>query len=146
MKKFRFPLAISVLMLAVSCSSENSAEFNEANLVGTWDVTKAYLYNIQNDQQISSVTLPQGYLYYILNNDGTIIQSGTAADESDTAMFEAIVWNGKNILRVYRGTESDTVEVVSFNPPNMTWDAKIDEGNDNDGDENYPKFELLKRQ
>lgn len=146
-KNFRLPFAIAVLMLAVSCSSEESADFNETNLLGTWDVTKAYLHNLQTGELNATLTPPQRYLYYIINADGTAIMTGTeVTNGSDTATFEATVWNGKNLLILYPGSNADTIEVTTFNPPNMTWNTGIDEVNDNDGDTTYVVFDLVKRQ
>ncbi len=126
MKKLNIFLIVTVISTALfSCSQEDNNSFNSDNLVGIWDVKVNKYVNNDNDQVVSSFTVPEGYIYMTFTSNGKAILSAVD-DDPDTANYEAKTIDGKNVIIVFDDaqTEKDTFDVDAFNVPNMTLNFK----------------------
>lgn len=142
MKRFHFLFISAGIALALfSCSSNN--EFNEQNLIGSWEIYKGEEFIIATDSLTNTYTLSPGQGSFTFNSDGT----------ASTAIF-TLSANGTYSLSTYSGsdiiiftetgeTDSDTLEILRFTGDQMDFSDKIDESSDS-GDDDYSIYYLQK--
>jgi len=117
-----------VATVLASCAPEPSpSDFNSANLVGTWNITRHETRDITNDTIMNFTDVPAGTMVAIFNSDGTFSVTALGSGNFATSQF-----NSENIIILSApvNPDSDTNVVKHFNGTHLEWSEKLDELSD----------------
>lgn len=138
MKPLKSTLAlVTGTWILFSCANSPSTEFNQANLIGTWDLIRLENRDNNTDAIIDTALVPPGLLYFSFNNDGT--GEANLGDTIFTYNYLLETLNNKNmiIFMLTGDPDYDTIEVTRFTETEMDFTDKPDVINDpNDNDYN----------
>lgn len=129
MKPLKSTLAIFTgTWILFSCA--NSSEFNQSNLVGTWDINKVEVRDLNTDTANNNINFAPGTAYFIFESNGN--NYSVTPYGNDTATYQVSTFDGKDIIIIsYQGEpDTDTVEVINFTGSLLDLSTKIDEIND----------------
>lgn len=132
----------------VACSKDEdektettTAEFNKANLVGTWNITKIEGYSIPGDSLMLTMPFNAGQATATFGSDNSF--SVTSPFGNDAGTFSIIKLNGKDaLITEVTGDDPDTVEISTFSKTTMVFDDRSQEIRD--GDDDWSKTYLSK--